>query len=80
MAGEDNQQGKGEPGRAGGSAPRETSQQSPAVSEWEGKRKPGNTWVLQPEPGPSQVLEEQEDTGTPKNPEQQEGKEKGSLV
>lgn len=79
-AAEDNQQGKGNPGWAGGSASRETSQQSAAVSEWEGKRKPGNTWVLQPDPGPSRVLEEQKDTGTPQNPEHQEGKEGGSLA
>lgn len=40
---------------AGDSGSRETSQQSPAVSEWEGKRKPGNTWELQPDPGPHRV-------------------------
>lgn len=79
-AAEDNHQGKGNPGWAGGSASRETSQQPATVSEWEGKRKPGNTWVLQPDPAPSRVLEEQKDTGTPPNPEHQEGKEGGSLA
>lgn len=57
MPEEASHQGKGSQGwfeaqdpRVMGREGRETSQQSPTVSEWEGERKPGNTWGVATRP------------------------------